>query len=256
MTEKQFKELWNSFSENTKAFMQQAFSHYDWACPNTWVRKKHRHMVQRYFSKEQMCRVISNWMLSSLDYGARSLMDAYRKYKTVESKHFWPFIGDDPSDPQMKELWDAVTAKVIVGFEKQDLEHGIDRFDQEQMTFSEIESLFRPYGCLVKKKKEIRVQWWAEFEGKTKGRHIGTPTYFPSTLHQLTSIPCNQFKGKWLKSEVMKIFNEMSSTWMSWPESHALRPASTYASMVKRNDTDLIERIKNMPGGINYQPTA
>ena len=30
MTEKQFKELWNSFSENTKAFMKQMWDHYDY----------------------------------------------------------------------------------------------------------------------------------------------------------------------------------------------------------------------------------
>ena len=54
MTEKQFKELWNSFSENTKAFMRDMWDHYDYNVEKTYIHKKHRFMIRRYNTMEQM----------------------------------------------------------------------------------------------------------------------------------------------------------------------------------------------------------
>ena len=243
MTGKQFKELWDSFSENTKEFMRDMWDHYDYNVEKTYIHKKRRFMIRRYNTMEQMCRVIVNWMQSSLDYGARTCGEAYSKYKTVESNHFWQFLVNQ-YDPRITELWNAATAKLMVKVAKDDLEKGLDRFDQEQMTFNEIKELFKPYGCLIKKKKELRLQWWAEFGGKTKGRHQGVPSYYPSKCYQLASFPCNQFKDKWLKDEIMKYFDEVSKTWLTWEESHSLRPQCTYATMLRRNETERIEAIR------------
>lgn len=245
MTEKQFKELWNSFSENTKAFMRQMWDHYDCTVEKVWIHKKHRTMVRRYNTMDQMCRVVVNWMQSSLGYGARTIGQAYHKYQTVESKHFWQFFVDY-CDPRVNELWEAATAKLMVAANKDDLEKGLDRFDQEQMTFNEIKELFKPYGCLIRKKKELRLQWWAEFGGKTSGRNQGIPSYYPSKCYQLASFPCNQFRDKWLKDEIMKYFDEVSKTWLTWEESHSLRPQCTYATMLRRNETERIETIRQL----------
>lgn len=245
MTGKQFKELWDSFSENTKAFMRQMWDYYDYKVEKTYIYKKRRFMIRRYNTMEQMCRVIVNWMQSSLDYGARTCGEAYHKYKTVESNHFWQFLVDQ-YDPKITELWNAATAKLMVKVAKDDLEKGLDRFDQEQMTFDEIKELFKPYGCLIKKKKELRLQWWALFFGKTKGKHKGAMTYYPSKHYQLASIPCNQFQGKWLKSEIMKYFNEVSKTYLSWEESHNLRPQSDYATLLRRDEPAKIEAIRQL----------
>ena len=245
MTGKQFKELWDSFSENTKAFMRQMWDYYDYNVEKTYIYKKRRFMIRRYNTMEQMCRVIVNWMQSSLDYGARTCGEAYHKYKTVESNHFWQFLVDQ-YDPKITELWNAATAKLMVKVAKDDLEKGLDRFDQEQMTFDEIKELFKPYGCLIKKKKELRLQWWALFFSKTKGKHKGAMTYYPSKHYQLASIPCNQFQGKWLKSEIMKYFDEVSKTYLSWEESHNLRPQSDYATLLRRDEPAKIEAIRQL----------
>ena len=239
MTEKQFKNFWDGLSASMQEFLNQTFNHYEYQVTHTWVRKKQNWMVQRYNTAPQMCRVIVNWMQSSLNYGCRDCWQAYVRYKTVESKHFWQFIGDDPANPNIKELWNIATAKLIATYNNSDMEKELDRFDQEQMTFREIKDLFEPYGCLVKKKKEIRIQYWAAKQGKQlKTKFKDVSTYYPAECYRLGVLPANQFKDKWLKADVMKVYNEVANTYLTWEEAHRLRPKSDYASLLKRDSVE------------------
>lgn len=239
MTEKQCKDFWDGLSASMQEFLNQTFSSYEYQVTHTWVRKKQNWMVQRYYTAPQMCRVIVNWMQSSLNYGCRDCFSAYVRYKTVESKHFWQFIGDDPNNPNIKELWNAATAKLIATYNNSDMEKELDRFDQEQMTFREIKDLFEPYGCLVKKKKEIRIQYWAAKQGKQlKTKFKDVSTYYPAECYRLGVLPANQFKDKWLKADVMKVYNEVANTYLTWEEAHRLRPKSDFAPLLKRDSDD------------------
>lgn len=239
MTEKQFKNFWDGLNDNLRAFLVSTFERYEYQVTHTWVRKKQNWMVQRYNTATQMCRVIVNWMQSSLNYGCRDCYSAYARYKTVESKHFWHFISGDPGNPLIKELWNAATAKLIVTFNNRDMEKELDRFDQEQMYFSEIEDLFEPYGCLVKKKKEIRIQYWAAKQGKhLKTKFKDTSSYYPAEWYRLGVLPANQFKDKWLKEDVMKVYNEVANTYLTWEEAHRLRPKSDVAPLLKRDSVE------------------
>lgn len=239
MTEKQFKNFWDGLSANMQEFLEQTFDRYEYGVTHTWIRKKRDWMVQRYRTAPQMCRVIVNWMQSSLNYGCRDCYSAYTKYKTVESKHFWQFIGNDPNDPYIKALWDAATAKLIATFNNTDMEKELDRFDQEQMAFNEIQDLFNPYGYLVKKKKEIRIQYWAAKQGKhLKTKFKETSSYYPSETFRLGVLPANQFKGKWLKEDVMKVYNEVANTYLTWEEAHRLRPKSDFSPLLRRDSVE------------------
>lgn len=74
----------DGLNDNLRAFLVSTFERYEYQVTHTWVRKKQNWMVQRYNTATQMCRVIVNWMQSSLNYGCRDCYSAYARYKTVE----------------------------------------------------------------------------------------------------------------------------------------------------------------------------